>query len=164
MKSRLYLTVALVVVACGCWRRIDYKHVVVAESDALKVQERSTNSTSSQGEPLSRPRVGLPTLSVLTRTNYTVVINTPVNAVAVVFLRVESNDKSELHLRGPHLFELERTSGAALEGYRSSFLVSQAKGAPIEFDVVRQDGVVIGRESIKYQLVSRGYIWAVDAL
>ncbi|MEZ5414193.1 MAG: hypothetical protein R3F03_07755 [Opitutaceae bacterium] len=149
----------------GCAPKLfRYMHVVVKESPALKVVERSTESNDTQGKPLSGRKIGLPTKSVLTRSDYTIVVSTRLNYAAVVFLRVESVKRKVARLNGPHLRAIEERSGMGLEGYGYSFLVAQAQGAPLEFDVLSDDGSIIGHEKIIYSVVSRGYQWAIDTL
>jgi len=165
MKSRLILALGCAIFASGCQPvLIRYKHVVVAESATLKITERSSESNDSQGKPLSAAKTGLPTKSVLTGTGYVVTISTPVNASAVVFLRADDDKKNPLDIRGAHLRPLERKSGMGLEGFRYSFLVDEASGNLMEFDVVTDQGVVIGHEKIRYDVVSRGYVWVIDAI
>ena len=165
MKSRLLLAVGCAILVCGCAPvLIRYKHLVVAESATLKVTERSTESQDPQGKTLSAPRIGLPTKSVLTGSGYVVTIFTPVNSMAVVFLRADDQNKKTLDLRGAHLRQLENKSGMWLEGYRYSFIVDEATGDSMEFDVVSEQGAVLGHEKIKYDVVSRGYVWVIDTI
>lgn len=165
MKSRLFIAVACIVLVCGCAPvLIRYQHVVVSESATLKAIERSTESNDSQGKPLSSRKIGLPTKSILTGMGYVVTVSTPVNSSRAVFLRVEDENKNVLDLRGPHLQRIERKSGMGPEDYRYSFILDEATGDSIEFDVVTEQGAVLGHEKIKYDVVSRGYVWAVDAL
>jgi hypothetical protein len=138
--------------------------VVVAESATLKVIERSTESNDSQGKPLSGRKIGLPTKSILTGSSYVVTVSTPVNSTAVVFLRADDNNMKTLDLRGAHLRQLEKKSGMGLEGYRYSFIVDEATGDSMEFDVVTEQGAVLGHEKIKYDVVSRGYVWVIESI
>lgn len=165
MKRRLLLAVACTALACGCAPALSrYKHVVVAESAKVKVLEWSTESNDSQGRPLSSKKIGLPTKSVLTTSGYVVTVLTPVNPTAVVFLKAEDENQKALVLRGAHMRQIEENSGMGLEGYRYSFIVGEATENSIDFDVVTEQGAVLGHEKVRYEVVSRGYVWVVDSV
>ena len=140
-----------------------YMHVVLHESPTLKVVKRSTESNDTQGKPLSGRRVGLPTKSVLTRPDYTIVISTQLNSGPSVFLKSEGR-KQVVRLSGAHLREMGKLSVMGPEGHSYAFIVDEARGAPLEFDVISKDGSVVGHEKIGYDVVSRGYQWEVDSL
>jgi len=165
-RSLIIASLGLVIIAVGVWISslglIRYKHVVVDESSQLKVTERSTESNDSQGKPLSWRRIGLPTKSILTGSGYIVIVDTPVNSMPVVFLKANDEQKKLLNLRGAHFRVLDKTSAMGPEGYRYSFIVDEANGDPMEFDVVSAQGVIFGHEKIRYHVVSRGYAWAID--
>ena len=165
MKCRFFTVVVIALLLSGCAPTlIRYKHVVVTESATVKVLERSSESNDSQGKPLSGQIIGLPTKSVLTGSNYIVTIFTPVNSSAVVFLRADDHNMKALDLRGAHLRQLEKKSGMGLQGYRYSFIVDEANGGSMEFDVVSEQGSVLGHENIKYDVVSRGYVWVINSI
>ena len=165
MKRCLLIAIVALMLVCGCRPvLIRYKHVVVAESAKLKVTERSAESNDSQGKPLSKPRIGLPTKSILTGNGYVVTVYTPVNSLPVVFLKASDERQKVLALRGAHLRQLEKRSGLGIEGYSHSFIVDEANGAPMEFDVLAEQGTVLSHEKIVYDVISRGYVWAIDAL
>ncbi|MGD1089978.1 MAG: hypothetical protein ABR955_14835, partial [Verrucomicrobiota bacterium] len=156
--SIVIISIGVCIFSLGLFR---YKHVVVDESSKLKVTERSTESNDSQGKPLFGRMIGLPTKSILTGNGYVVTVSTPVNSIPVVFLKAYDKQRKVLDLRGAHFRVLE-TSAMGLEGYRYSFIVDEANGAPMEFDVVSEQGVVLGHEKIRYHVVSRGYTWTIE--
>jgi len=145
---------------CGCMPvLIHYKHVVVKESPKLKVVERSTESNSSDGSPLSNPKIGLPIKSLLSTSDYIIEIYTPINSIPVVFLKCADAQQQELELRGANLLKLD-----PINDYHYSFIVDEAAGKPLDFIVITNDGRLIGHEKVVYELISRGYVWAIDAL
>jgi hypothetical protein len=165
MKPFLFILVFCTVGLCGCAPAlIRYKHVVVHESATIKTTERSTESNDSQGRPLSASKTGLPTKSILSGRGYVVIIRAPVNTEPVVFLRATDEMNNALKIQGSHLLEIEKTSALGLEGYNYSFLVREARGAPIEFEVIAKDGAILGHEKIEYDVVSRGYVWVIDSI
>ena len=143
---------------------IRYKHVVVVESATVTVIERSAESNDSRGKPLSGRKIGLPTKSILTERGYVVTILTPMNSAPVVFLEAEDQNKKALDLRGAHMNLLGKKFATGPEGFCYSFNVKEAAGDSMEFDVVTEQGVILGHEQIKYYVVSRGYIWVIDAI
>ncbi|MFP6583575.1 MAG: hypothetical protein VCD00_13615 [Candidatus Hydrogenedentota bacterium] len=82
----------------------------------------------------------------------------------VVFLRALDKEKHVLDLQGEHLRKIGENSGMSLKGYQYSFIVEDADGAPIQFDVIDRQEVVIGHEHVAYDLVSRGFLFVIDAL
>jgi hypothetical protein len=163
--SKYFLLCVCTLIACGCSvELIRYKHVVVEESSKVKVVERSTESNDSQGKPLSAPKIGLPTRSILTDKDFTVTIYTPVNSMPVAFLRADDERGNSLDLKGAFLERLDSKTGMGIKGYRYTFIVEKAAGDPMEFDVVSRQGVVLGHEKIGYAVTSRGYVWANDSL
>jgi hypothetical protein len=165
-RSLIIAVVGVVIVAISVWifslGLISYKHIVVDENSKLKVTERSTESNDSQGKPLFWRKIGLPTKSTLTGSDYIVIADTPVNSMPVVFLKADDKQKKMLDLRGAHFRALDKKSAMGLDGYRYSFIIDEANGDPMEFDIVSEQGVVLGHEKIKYRVVSRGYAWAID--
>lgn len=165
MKPRLFIAVACSVLLCGCAPvLIRYKHVVVVESATLKVVERSTESNDSQGRPLSGRKIGLPAKSILSGNGYVVTILTPANSSRAVFLTAVDPNKRELSLRGAHLCRLAKKSGLGPDACGYAFLVEEAAGNPMDFDVVTAEGIILGHEKIEYDVISRGYVWIIDAV
>ena len=163
MKSRLFIAVACAVFVCGCEPVLmRYEHPVVTESATLKVIERSTESNDLHGKPLSGRKIGLPIKSILTGRGYVVTVFTPMNFMPMVFLKADDEKKKALDLRGAHLRQLKKESRMSLDGYRYSFILDEATGDSIEFDIVTDQGVVLGHEKIKYDVISRGYVWVID--
>ena len=136
-----------------------YKHVVLHARAGLEVLDRSTTSPDAAGMPLSGAKVGFPLACVISAQEYAITVGTPLNSAPVLFLRAEDRKKAMLQLRGAHLVDLDPRSGMFLKGFRYSFLILQADGAPLEFDVIAEDGHRLGRERLRYDLVSRGYKW-----
>ena len=163
MKFIVSIAVGVLLFTTGCgWVR--YMHPVVAERNGVRVIDRSRDSTSSQGKPLSGAKIGLPTKSVITRGDYTIEIRTPINPLPVMFLRAHSSKGDELRLKGAHLHELDNRSGGWLEGDRYTFYLDAAKGAPLQFEVVTPTSALLGREKVEYEMISRGRIWTFDGI
>ena len=161
MKHACALALGVLLLASGCGR-VSYTHPVVAEGNGLRVVERSSESKSSQGKPLSGAKIGLPTKSLIQRVEYAIDIKTPLNAIPVMFLRAHDSAGSDLRLNGAHLHELDKRSAGSLDGDRYTFYLDAAKGLPLEFDVITPAGTVLGHEKIEYRVVSRGHIWVVE--
>lgn len=165
MKLRLFIAISCSVFLCGCAPvLIRYKHVIVSESATLKVVERSTESNDAQGKPLSGRKIGLPTRSALTGNGYVVTILTPMNSAPMLFLKVEDQNRKALDLRGAHLHLFGGKFATGSESPSYFFNLKEAAKDSIEFDVITGQGVILGHEKIKYDVVSRGYVWAIDAL
>ena len=161
MKHAFALALSILLLASGC-SRVSYMHPVVSERNGLRVVERSSESKSSEGKPLSGAKLGLPTKSGIQRTEYAIEINTPLNAIPVMFLRARDSAGNDLRLNGAHLCELDKRSAGYLDGDRYTFYLDAAKGAPLEFDVITPTGGVLGHEKLEYKLVSRGHIWVLE--
>jgi hypothetical protein len=153
---------ALVHVACGPYV-ISYKHVCFKETNGLQVLKRSTSSDSHE-RPLIFVKSGLPVQARVLRDSYTVLIDTPVNAIPVVFLTARTPTGAALMLEGAHFLQLELGSGAYIEGYRYSFLVKEAKGQPLRFAVRDMTGKIVGVETLPYAVRSRGVTFGIDSV
>jgi len=157
------LIVVVLLSRCGP-TLVNYEHLVVDENSKLEVIERSTASNSSQGDPLSGQKTDLPTKCILKGNGYVVTIDIPTNPFPVVFLRIVNENEEELSIRGAYLRDLDESSGAGIDGFQYSFIVDDADGDAIEFDVLGEQGVVLGHEKISYKVVSRGFAWAIDSI
>ena len=149
-------------VACAPYV-ISYKHVCFNETNGLQIVKRSTSDDSHE-RPLLFAKSRLPVQARILRDDYAVLIQTPVNAIPVVFLTVNTSAGDALAIEGAHLLQLERSSGAYIEGYRYSFLISQAKGEPLRFAVKDMTGRVVGVETLPYALRSRGVTFGIDSV
>ncbi len=161
--KRLLIAATAGLLLCACTRLVRYHHLVVTGSAGLEVTERSNVSNDSQGNPLSAAKIGLPTKSIVRGKGYTVTIHTPSNATPVVFLKVDGGKSNRaLSLRGAFLGPLEGNSAMGLEGYQYYFMVDEAAGRPIAFDVLTPRGGLLGKESLRYKLTSRGHVWVTE--
>ena len=162
MTKYLLASVALTILLFGCqFKLYRYKHVVVAENSGLEVIERSTESNSSQGKPLSWQRTDLPLKSILREQDFVVTVYTPMNPTPEIYFEAETKDEESLDLRGAHLRALTKTRS---DGHHYYFVLNDANGDPIEFDVVDENDAVLGHVKITYKVVSRGYEWILDGL
>jgi len=147
---------------------ISYKHVCFKEINRLRVVERSSSSTDSQGNRLLWAKIGFPTKVQVSGSAYLIDIEIPINPLPVVFLNVRDNDGKVLMLSGPHIVELAKTSGIFLkEGYRYSFLVTEAIAQPeqvLTVTIKDDAGATLGNEVLPYKIRSRGFTYGVDAL
>jgi hypothetical protein len=154
--NRILIGIVMPIVFVGCvpWKTT-YRHLVFSENPAIQVLERSnTVEKNSKGKPLKGLVTGLPVRSRLVRPTYSIEISTPINAEPVVFLRLENK---ELLLEGAHLKPIQGD-------FQYSFLVTEAKGAPLQLVIIDRTGNKVGTESLSYTLISRGHTWSIDAL
>jgi hypothetical protein len=134
------------------------------KSSKLKILEKSNTSTDSQGQPVYRAKIDLPTKLRLTSNNYVIDISIPVNSSPVVFLAVTDKHGKILPASGHDIASISELSVLRKEGYRYSFLVDQAAGRPLKITVSDEEGKVLGTEELPYKIISRGFIFAEDWL
>ena len=142
---------------------ISYDHLCLEEADGLRIKERSTTSENSQHEELHFARIGLPTEAELTRPGFRIKIYTPLNTGPVLFLEPVSSDGAELKISGFNIYPTSSGVAASTQ-FKYWFDVKSAKGSTLVFTIEDSTGKVIGRESLRYKIRSRGFGYGVDAI
>lgn len=139
---------------------IRHKHVLIDETATLKVVERSAEKKDINGEPLSAATIDQPVKYIITRLNYVVTIRTPIANTSAPGIRLvaENEKKERLIIRGPHILELPR----GIEWHDYVFSPQKAEGAALEFDVVSEQGEILGHEKINYKLITHGCVTGVE--
>jgi hypothetical protein len=166
MKTRVSLTVAIFITVlsqAACRPYVtSYRHVCFREAKGLEVLERSATSLDSQDKPLLFAKVGLPTKARLTRPLYTVAIDTPLNDIPVVFMKISTLTEKQIHIDGVNLNRISVASAMGSEGYQYSFDVERAAGRPLAFTVMDAAGNTLGTETVEYTIQSRGVAYGVE--
>lgn len=161
MKIFRVLIGVLVLGTAGCSPYvISYQHVCLAEEDDLEILERSTTSNDAQGNPLLFAEAQMPLRAILKRPTYVVQIDTPQNPMPVVLLNARSPDGAVLELEGAHV---HRTHPHSV-GHTHSFYVREAHGKPLESLVRDASGKVLGTESLRYDVRSRGIAYGIESI
>jgi hypothetical protein len=155
------LLVCIGAVGCSPYR-IDYRHLVLESVPGLEVQRRSTPADSPSDE-LRRPRHGLPLMTTLRRERYTVVMFTPLGAgMPMLFVGAHSPLDEALVVEGPQLRDVHPDARAANPEHPYTFMVEEAKGRPLTITIREPDGTLVGRETLRYRIVSRGVAWGIE--
>jgi len=161
MKGFRSVIGAFVFVAAGCSPYvISYKHVCLAEENGVEILERSTISDDPQGNPLLFAEAQMPLRAVLKRPAYVVQIDTPQNPMPVVFLNARSPEGAVLEIEGAYV---RRVHPDAV-GYTHSFYVRETDGKPLEFLIRDGSGQLLGQESLRYEVRSRGIAYGVEGI
>jgi hypothetical protein len=167
-SSQILVLVACVVVAtslAGCAPYLmSFTHLCFEEQAGLEVLARSTASPDTQGNELHRPKVGMPLKLRLSRPSYSIDFDTPLQISPVVFLSARDEHGVTLNISGASVKRVFPGSGAELDGFEFSFYVQEAKGAPLYITIADPTGKVLGTETLRYKIVSRGYAYGIESI
>ena len=156
---------AFVAGAAGCSPYVaTYTHLRFEPADGLEVLAKSTSSPDTQGAELHSPKVGMPLKLRLSRATYTVLFDTPLQSSPVVFLSARDAHGLPLTISGGNVRHVYPGSAAELEGFEFSFYVQEAKGEPLSITIQSLSGEVLGKETLPYKIVSRGYSFGIEGV
>ncbi len=163
IKISLFHLLILLFIGCAPYIT-SYKHVFFEENERVKVYDRSTNYHDSQEQPLYFAKTDLPVKTIVKHDNYTIFIDTPVNSLPVVFLKITGKNSKELILKGPHLIATAKNSNGYKEGYKYSFLINDSRGKPLKLSVQDLKGKILDSETSQYKIKSRGTTMGIEYL
>jgi hypothetical protein len=142
--------------------RIDHRHLVLEPMPGLEVHRRSTPA-DSPGEELRRPRYGLPLECTLRRDRYTVVLSMPLGMTTpMLFVGAHTPLDETLVVEGAHLRGVHPDAREANADHPYTFMVEEAEGKPLQITIRERDGTLVGRETLRYRIVSRGVASGIE--